>query len=114
MRIVYNRYIPFKGFAAINLFGTTFAREESRPLSDRTICHESIHTKQMKETGWVGFYVIYLIEFLIRLAKTRNALRAYYDVYFEREAYAHQSEENYLLERPAYAWIGHARADVHK
>lgn len=55
MKIIYNKLIPFKGFAAINLFGVLFARKECKPLSERTINHEAIHTAQMRELLYVGF-----------------------------------------------------------
>lgn len=33
MKVIYNPILPFKGFAAINLFGVVFARRECKPLS---------------------------------------------------------------------------------
>ena len=42
MKIIYNNYIPFNGFKAINLFGIVFAR---RKLSQKDIKHELIHTQ---------------------------------------------------------------------
>ena len=104
MKVTYNRLIPFRGFAAINLFGHVFAREEYRPISDRTRRHEAIHTAQMRETGYVGFYLIYVAEWLYQWARLRSAKQAYYAVRFEREAYAHQDELDYLTHRRPFAW----------
>ena len=104
MKVTYNRLIPFRGFAAINLFGHVFAREEYRPISDRTLRHEAIHTAQMRETGYVGFYLIYVAEWLYQWARLRSAKQAYYAVRFEREAYAHQDELDYPTYRRRYAW----------
>lgn len=103
--IIYNKLIPFKGFTAINLFGVIFARSEYNPLSDRTIRHEAIHTAQMRETGYVFFYIIYIAEYLILLCRYRNANRAYRSVSFEKEAYKYQVAEYYLKYRKRYAWI---------
>ena len=104
MKVTYNRLIPFRGFAAINLFGHVFAREEYRPISDRTLRHEAIHTAQMRETGYVGFYLIYVAEWLYQWARLRSAKHAYYAVRFEREAYAHQDELDYPTYRRPFAW----------
>ena len=104
MKVTYNRLIPFRGFAAINLFGHVFTREEYRPISDRTLRHEAIHTAQLKETGYVGFYLIYIAEWLHQWACLRSAKQAYYAVRFEREAYAHQNELDYLTHRRPFAW----------
>ena len=103
MKVIYNRVIPFQGFSAINLFGVLFARKEYEPLSARTIRHEAIHTAQMKELGYIGFYIIYLLEWLYRLVTTKNAYRS---ISFEREAYANQANKNYLKTRRAFAQWG--------
>ncbi len=68
MRVIYNSLIPFKGFIAINLFGIVFARKEYKELSRRTLNHEAIHTAQMKEMLYIGFYIWYLSEWLIKLS----------------------------------------------
>lgn len=36
-------------------------------------------------------------------------LRAYYRISFEREAYIHQSDPDYLLHRPLFAWFRYLR-----
>lgn len=96
MRIIYNDIIPFKGFAAVNLFGVVFARKSERPLSATTLNHEAIHTEQMKELLYVGFYICYLVEWLVRLFRRGNAYR---NISFEREAYACQHISGYLQMR---------------
>lgn len=45
MKVVYNNFIPFPGFNAMNLFGVVFARK-GIVISRRTINHEAIHTAQ--------------------------------------------------------------------
>ena len=103
MKIIRNSLIPFRGFKGINLFGWLFVRQECGELSETDINHESIHTAQMKELAYLPFYIAYLVEWLWHLSKTRNAKRAYYMVSHEREAYAHQSEPNYLSNRKHYS-----------
>ena len=75
MKIIYNKAIPFKGFAAINLFGVLFVREELREYYESDgnammylLRHEGTHTKQMKELGYIGFFVFYFIEWLVRFS----------------------------------------------
>ena len=69
MKIIYNSIIPFKGFLAINLFGILFVRNEykNNGLTQSTINHESIHTEQIKELGYVFFYIMYIGHVLIKL-----------------------------------------------
>lgn len=104
MKIIKNNFIPFKGFSAINLFGFVFTRRNS--LSDVTINHEEIHTEQMKELGYIFFYILYFIEWVIRLfSKGTSNNDAYYAISFEREAYANEYDPQYIKNRKAYSWI---------
>lgn len=96
MKIIYNNIIPFPGFRAINLFGVVFARKKAKPLNATTVRHEQIHTEQMRDLLYVGFYICYLAEWLVRLFMKGNAYR---NISFEREAYAHQSEPLYIENR---------------
>lgn len=64
MKIIYNNFIPFKGFLAINLFGILFVRGTDRDINDVVLNHERIHTAQMKELNYFFFYIIYLMEWI--------------------------------------------------
>ena len=100
MKIIRNKYIPFQGYKAMNLFGVLFVRGNAR-IDDITLNHEKIHTAQIKEMLYVFFYVWYVIEWLIRLPKGN----AYRNISFEREAYAHDKNPNYLKTRKRYAFL---------
>ena len=100
MKIIYNNIIPFPGFAAINLFGVIFARKECCPLSAMTINHESIPTEQMKELLYVGFYLCYLAEWIVRLFMKGSAYR---NISFEKEAYRCQRIPGYVQTRQRFA-----------
>lgn len=105
MRVIYNKVIPFKGFKAMNLFGVIFARSEYKPLAERTLRHEAIHTAQMRETLYAGFYVLYALEWAARLVLNGFSNRkAYRAVSFEREAYANERDVLYLETRRRFAW----------
>ncbi len=103
MKIIRNKYIPFKGFRAINLFGILFVRGNAR-ISERTIIHEAIHTAQMKEMLYIFFYLWYVVEWIIRLFMKGNAYR---NISFEREAYKHQNELDYDKLRNRFEWLKH-------
>lgn len=104
MKIIYNDIIPFKGFKAVNLLGVLFVRNGAT-LTDIDINHEAIHTAQMRETLYVGFYLWYVMEWLARLIATGfKAHEAYRSISFEREAYEHEDEPGYLESRRPYAW----------
>ena len=94
--VIYNKLIPFRGFKAINLFGIIFAR---KPLMPSDLVHEWVHTQQMKELLYIGFYLIYLIEWVVRLIK-HGKKRAYYMISFEQEAYNFTGGQ-----RDAFGWL---------
>lgn len=135
MKLIYNKVIPFKGFAAINLFGVLFVREELREYYEgsksamlRLLRHEDTHTKQMKELGYIGFFILYLIEWLVRfiyqlfkgarLAIINPAQRkplgkfiaevnmaAYSRISFEREARRLEGSAREYNNRKHYGWV---------
>ena len=109
MKIIRNKFIPFKGFKAINLFGVLFVRGNA-VITEKTIRHESIHTAQMKEMLYVGFYIAYLLDYMYRICwyawkkNKRYGMTAYDFISFEREAYAHDKDKEYLKNRKRFAW----------
>lgn len=87
MRVIYNSFIPFRGFVAINLFGVIFARKCYKPLPKYVLDHEAIHTKQMQRDGYLLFYAKYIKEYLQGLVKYKDCYKAYRYVSYEQEAY---------------------------
>lgn len=116
MLIIKNTWFPFGRYTTFNLFGILFTKQDT--LSERTIVHESIHTKQQLEMLFVLFYLWYAIEYcLIRLLHTTQNC-AYHDVSFEEEACANDHDNSYLTRRKHYAWVkwvkfksNHAKVD---
>lgn len=101
-KIIRVKRLPFgDDFLAINLFGVIFSREE---LSPTDLNHELIHTAQQRELLFVPFYLWYVIEWLVLMAKYRDRLTAYYHIRFEQEAYRHQNDLNYLQRRRHYRY----------
>lgn len=119
-KVIPNRLLPLPGFAAINLFGLLFTRK-GVTVDDTLLRHEEIHTRQMREMGYLPFYLWYLAEWTVRVLYRLLALpftpraerrRRLYDAYarlwFEREAYLHADDPAYLSRRRPYAWLREA------
>lgn len=99
--MIYNRLLPPKGFKAINLFGVVLVRKGCR-MTAADLNHEAIHTAQMRELLYVPFYLLYVLEWLWLLPRYPKRHEAYRNISFEREAYAHQAEPDYLKTRPKF------------
>ena len=98
-----------KGYC-MNLFGTLWARDTSW-IDRNVINHERIHTAQMRELLFIPFYVIYVLEWLVRLVLYRDSHKAYLNISFEREAYRHGHDMKYLTRRRHYAFLHYMRSD---
>lgn len=107
MLIIKNNIIPFgKSYAAINLFGVIFTKVK---LDETGLRHEMIHTVQQRELLFVGFFLLYLAEWFVRLLICRNLHQAYYTISFEQEAYRNQHDKEYLRRRKHFAWMGYIK-----
>jgi hypothetical protein len=103
MKIIENKIIPFPGYKAINLFGVLFVRKGAK-ITQKTLNHESIHTAQMRELLYIGFYIIYFFEWLYRLFWYLDGNdKAYSSISFEVEAYNYEAYDNYLENRKPFA-----------
>lgn len=117
MKIVRNSLIPVPGFTAMNLCGVLFVRGQAA-IDDEMLRHERIHTRQMREMGYLPFYIWYVAAWLVRLLwalvslplvdkkRRRHCLYgAYANLWLEREAYRHAPDAHYLEHRRHYAWL---------
>lgn len=115
MKIIRNNIIPFKGYKLLNLFGVIFARKDA-DITEKDLNHEQIHTAQIKETLWIGFYLWYIIEYLmIHLSGIFTKQNdKYHDVSFEEEAYANEKDLKYLENRKRFAWLKYVKLGSYK
>lgn len=101
MKVIQNKIIPFgRRYHAVNLFGVLFAKG---PCSERVMNHEKIHSSQMREMLYIGFYLWYCVEWVIRVFLYGDSYRAYRNISFEREAYANEGNPSYLSRRKSFS-----------
>lgn len=101
MKVIHNSWFPFGKYTAINIFGVVFAKHNLDRIERN---HEFIHTLQQRELLFVGFYLLYFLEWLFRIIQKRNFNDAYLAISFEREAYANEHDMNYKKNRRHFAW----------
>ena len=102
MRLVVNNIIPLPGFDSVNIFGLLFVRKSRQEkITAEVMNHEYIHTEQMNELWYVGFYILYILEWIYRLIF--HTKTAYKGISFEMEAYLYEKDLNYLKTRKRFA-----------
>ena len=124
MKVIYNKFIPFKGFYAITVIKWIFVREEYKYLDglsvyNKMINHESIHEQQILDftpkifpkwlrytIGSICFYLLYGLEWLFKLIpcliKNKSAYRS---LCAEQEAFKNEADSNYINKREKLAWL---------
>tara|TARA_Y100000593_G_C4273414_1_gene318646 strand:- start:101 stop:442 length:342 start_codon:yes stop_codon:yes gene_type:complete len=86
---------------AITLYPFIISSEE---LDQYTMNHEMIHYEQQKELFVIGFYALYVYDFLKGMIKYKNKDLAYFLIRFEQEAYNYQNDLGYIVDRDKHAW----------
>ncbi len=71
------------------------------------INHERIHLRQQIELLIIPFFLVYGLEFLIRLIQYRNWHLAYRNISFEREAYRKEKDLDYLKSRSIFSFLNY-------
>ena len=88
---------------ALTIFPFIFIKDEDIPID--ILNHEYIHYEQFKETLIIGFPIIVFINLVINLIRFKDRNIAYRNLLFEKEAYQHMEDENYIKNRKHFAWI---------
>jgi hypothetical protein len=95
--------MKFKKIGGIALWPFVFLKTKTPyPL---IINHERIHLRQQIEMLVIPFYIWYIAEWAIRFASCRNFDHAYRHIGFEKEAYAMETDLNYLEKRKFWAFL---------
>lgn len=96
MRYIKTNNYPFANFKAITHYPIGVFYKGM--LNETTKRHEAIHWQQQKELLILPFYLIYFVEWIFK---------GYKDISFEKEAYNHDNEDNYLKIRKLFGmWRG--------
>ena len=86
------------------LFPFILIKEKGMAGDAVLINHERIHLRQQAELLVIPFYLLYLLNYLFNLLMYRSHHKAYIHIVFEREAYANETNIDYLKQRKWQAW----------
>ena len=71
----------------------------------KTMNHETIHFQQQLELLVIPFYILYVLEWVVKSIIYMSFKKGYYNISFEREAYDNDENYTYLEERKRYSWF---------
>jgi hypothetical protein len=103
--ILISKYIVPRGYIGITIFPFKFLKSKALKGNRGLVNHEKIHLRQQLELLIILFFIIYGVEFLIRLIQYRNWKLAYRNISFEREAYKNELHLDFLKSRRIWSFI---------
>ena len=101
------KYFVPKGFSGITIFPFVFIIKKALKHDLIFINHERIHLQQQLELLIIPFFILYSLEFFIRLIQYRSRHMAYRNISFEREAYSNEKDLDYLQSRSFWSFINY-------
>lgn len=103
--ILIAKFLVPKGYLGITLYPFIVLKQSAFKHNKVLINHEKIHLRQQLELLVLPFFIWYALEFLLRLIQYRQWQTAYRNISFEREAYQHEANFNYLKGRPFFGFL---------
>lgn len=105
MLLIISKFWVPKGFTGITVYPFIFVRENYLRTNKTFVNHEKIHLRQQIELLIILFFIWYVLEFFVRLIQFGNRKKAYRNISFEREAYANESNADYLANRKFFSFL---------
>lgn len=105
MIVIVLKYLTPRGFRGITIFPFVFLSYKDDKHNQVLINHERIHIRQQLELLIFPFFILYFIEFFVKIFKYKNWKTAYRNISFEREAYKNEKDLDYLKRRPFWSFF---------
>ena len=109
MFLIVAKYLIPKGYRGMAVFPFVFMKYDLDKLNKIFVNHEKIHLKQQKEMLILPFFIWYFLEYLFRLIQYKNKDLAYRNISFEREAYAKETDFDYLKNRSLFQFLNYIK-----
>lgn len=105
--VLISKLIVPKGYIGLTVFPFIFLKYEYLKTDTVLLNHERIHLRQQLEMLILPFFIVYTLEFLLRLVQRRNWKIAYKTISFEKEAYRNEQDLAYLKSRPFWSFLSY-------
>ncbi len=105
--IIVFKHLFYRNYVGLSLWPFIFVKYPRLKSDTALINHEKIHLRQQLELLVLPFYVLYVLEWLCRTIWYLDGYRAYQNISFEREAYAHERDPAYLSNRRPFQFLNY-------
>jgi hypothetical protein len=105
MILIVSKYLIPKGFRGMTMFPFVMVRDRNAQDYLVLMNHERIHLRQQLELLVLPFFVLYGLDYLVKLIRYRDRNLAYRNVVFEREAYENENDLAYLKSRSFWRFL---------
>ena len=105
MILIVSKYLIPKGFRGLTVFPFVVVRYRNDRDYLVLMNHERIHLRQQIELMVLPFFVLYGLDYLVKLIRYRDTNLAYRNVVFEREAYENEIDLMYLKSRSFWRFL---------
>jgi hypothetical protein len=109
MFLIVAKYLIPKGYRGMAVFPFVLIKYDLDKVNKIFVNHEKIHITQQKEMLILPFFIWYFLEYLFRLIQYKNKDLAYRNISFEREAYAKESDFEYLKNRSFFQFLNYIK-----
>ncbi len=99
------RHLFYKNYVGLTLWPFIILKDRVL-IHDRVLLnHERIHLRQQSELLILPFYVLYLVEWVLRSLYHWDMEQGYRNISFEREAFANEQDPDYPSKRKAFGFL---------
>jgi hypothetical protein len=105
MILIVSKYLIPKGFRGLTVFPFVVVRDRNAQDYLVLMNHERIHLRQQLELLVLPFFVLYGLDYMVKLIRYRDKDVAYRNVVFEREAYENENDLEYLKSRSFWRFL---------
>lgn len=99
--------IPVLPANAMALFPFILFKDAKKKEDLTLINHEKIHFYQQLELLILPFYLLYFLNYCINVFFYKKHSKAYFNICFEKEAYANDHNHDYISNRKLYSWLNY-------
>lgn len=99
------KHLFYKNYVGLSLWPFIILKNTDLKHDRVLINHERIHLQQQRELLILPFYLFYLVEWIVKSVYYFNFYEGYQNISFEREAYNHEKDLEYLSKRPIFGFL---------